>query len=323
MTSAVSIRGVEKRFGDRWAVRDLDLEVPRGSLCGVLGPNGAGKSTTIRMILSILYPDRGTVEVLGGNALAQKSRIGYLPEERGLYRTMRVGEYLAYIAKLKDAPRTGLAARVKEWLARVELADVYHRKCQELSKGMQQKVQFVAAVLHEPELVILDEPFSGLDPVNSVVLDRLIREMREQGRTILLSTHAMHQAEKICDRIVLIHKGQKRLDATLPEIRARFDPRTISYEPIGAASDVAARLAALEGVVEVRAARDSAAFELALARHADVHRLFASVAAFGPARRLEIARVSLEEVFVRVVREAEGQAAAAEAQEELVRAQSA
>ena len=319
--SAISIRGVEKSFAGRYAVRDLDLEIPRGSLCGVLGPNGAGKSTTIRMILSIIYPDRGSIEVLGGSALAAKDRIGYLPEERGLYRTMKVREYLTYIARLKGVERRGLAQRVQSWLERIDLPDSGPRKCQELSKGMQQKVQFLAAVIHEPELVILDEPFSGLDPVNAVVLDRLIRELRAQGKTILLSTHVMYQAEKICDRLFLIHKGKKQLDASLPEIRARFDPRTIRYEPLEMRAGREDAFASVGGVVGARTTQDGAAYELALAEHADSQAIMRDLLALGPVRSVALERVSLEEVFVRVVRQAEGERAAAEAQEDLAHAQ--
>ncbi len=317
MTSAVTLRGVGKRFRDRVAVSALDLDIERGSLCGVLGPNGAGKSTTIRMILSIIYPDQGAIEVFGGSALAAKARIGYLPEERGLYRNMRVGEYIGYIARLKGVPRAGMVRRVGAWLERIELPDVQQRKCQELSKGMQQKVQFLAAVVHEPDLLILDEPFSGLDPVNAVVLDRLIRELHAKGTTILFSTHVMYQAEKICERLVLIHKGAKRLDATLPEIRKRFDPRTLRYEPLGAGPELAATLARLAGVVAVQPTSDGAGFELALAEDADPQRVFAELARLGPARSIAVAQVTLEEVFVRVVRESEGERAALEAREEL------
>ncbi|MCH8165556.1 MAG: ATP-binding cassette domain-containing protein, partial [Planctomycetes bacterium] len=160
--SSITLRGVNKSFGSTHAVRKLDLDVPRGSLCGFLGPNGAGKTTTIRMIMSIIYPDSGSIEVLGGNALKSKDRIGYLPEERGLYRKMRVGEFLQYLTKLKGVRRRDLSTYIQQWLERIDLPDVYRKKCEELSKGMQQKVQFLAAILHEPELLILDEPFSGL-----------------------------------------------------------------------------------------------------------------------------------------------------------------
>ncbi len=317
MQPAISIRGVNKRFGERYAVRDLDLEIAPGTLTGVLGPNGAGKSTTIRMILSILLPDEGVIEVLGRTALDAKPRIGYLPEERGLYRTMGVAEYLSYIAQLKGVPRAGLTQRVRRWLERIELRDVGRKKCQELSKGMQQKVQFLAAVIHEPELLILDEPFSGLDPVNSVVLDSLITELRQQGVTIVLCTHVMAQAEKICERIVLIHRGRKHLDATLPQIRERFDPRELSYEPLEVDPTLGERLARMDGVSGVRRSDDGAGWRLALSAQAQPQTLFRELASLGPARSIELARVSLDNVFVRVVRQAEGEAAALAAEEEL------
>lgn len=317
MRPAISIRGVNKRFGDRYAVRGLDLEIAPGTLTGVLGPNGAGKSTTIRMILSILLPDEGSIEVLGRTALDAKPRIGYLPEERGLYRTMTVEEYLVYIARLKGVERHGLSKRVRDWLERIELPNVSRKKCQELSKGMQQKVQFLAAVIHEPELLILDEPFSGLDPVNTVLLDKLIREMRAKGVTILLCTHVMHQAETICDRIVLIHKGAKRLDATIAQIRERFDPRELHYEPLEGGADLHARLASMSGVDSVRRSDDGAGWRLALGAQAAPQELFRELAALGPARSIELARVTLDQVFVRVVRQVDGDQAALQAEEEL------
>jgi ABC-2 type transport system ATP-binding protein len=188
---------------------------------------------------------------------------------------------------------------------------------------MQQKVQFLAALVHEPELLILDEPFSGLDPVNAVVVDRVIRDERARGATVIFSTHVMRQAEAICDRILLIHRGVKRLDATLSEIRSRFDPRRVRYEPLAPLDGGAARLASFAGVARVEAGADGAGFDLALEAGADAQRLVRELAAIGPLRALELARVSLDEVFVRVVRDAEGEAAAAEAREELTREKSA
>ena len=164
---SISIQNVSKSFGSTRAVRGLNLDVPRGSLCGFLGPNGAGKSTTIRMIMSIIYPDSGTINVKGGSALKNKDRIGYLPEERGVYKKMRVGDFLLYMARLKGLDGPGLKARVREWLERVGLGETEMKRCDELSKGMQQKVQFIGAVIHHPDLIILDEPFSGLDPVSA------------------------------------------------------------------------------------------------------------------------------------------------------------
>ncbi|MGH7536089.1 MAG: ABC transporter ATP-binding protein, partial [Gemmatimonadales bacterium] len=277
------------------AVRDLDLDVPRGSLCGFLGPNGAGKTTTIRMIMSIIYPDAGSVEVLGGSALRSKDRIGYLPEERGLYRKMRVGDFLVYLARLKGRDPANLRAHVQSCLDRVALPDVMGRKCEELSKGMQQKVQFLAAVLHDPELLILDEPFSGLDPVNAQLLQDLIHELHQQGRTIIFSTHVLHQAEQLCDRIFLINKGVKLLDATLDEIRKRYDPRTIVAEPLNG----------------------SAAIEVELEEGADPQSVMSGILARGAMRSVELRRLTLEEVFVRVVHRDAGADAAEAAREEL------
>jgi ABC-2 type transport system ATP-binding protein len=310
---SITLRGVNKSFGATRAVRDLDLEIPRGSLCGFLGPNGAGKTTTIRMIMSIIYPDSGRVEVLGGSALRSKDRIGYLPEERGLYRKMRVGELLHYIGRLKGMPAHGLTARIRQWLERVELPGVERRRCEELSKGMQQKVQFLAAVVHEPELLVLDEPFSGLDPVNAELLERIIAGIHREGRTIIFSTHVLHQAEALCDRIFLINRGVKLLDASMEEIYARFDPRTILAEP----SDGLADLSAIDGVRSARPHNGNRAFELELDDGADPQAVMRRVLAAHPMRSIELRRLSLTEVFVQLVSEGEGADAARQAREEL------
>ena len=311
--ASIALRGVSKSFGSTHAVRDLDLDVPRGSLCGFLGPNGAGKTTTIRMIMSIIYPDSGSIEVLGGSALRSKDQIGYLPEERGLYRKMRVGEFLEYMARLKGVRRRDLSSYIQERLTQLELPDVYRKKCEELSKGMQQKVQFLTAILHDPELLILDEPFTGLDPVNTELLNRLIRNLHDQGRTIIFSTHILHQAEQICDRIFLINHGVKLLDATLEEIRERFDPRTILAEPLDGRPD----LRHVEGVREVRPVADSSALELEVEDGADPQRIMQAVLLAHPMRSIKLRRLSLSEVFVRLVTQDEGAAAAARAREEL------
>ncbi len=311
---SIILRGVCKSFGSTRAVRDLDLAVPRGSLCGFLGPNGAGKTTTIRMIMSIIYPDSGSVEVLGGNALRSKDRIGYLPEERGLYRKMRVGDFLEYMATLKGVGGRDVSNRIRTWLDRLDLPGVDRKKCEELSKGMQQKVQFIAAVVHDPELMIFDEPFSGLDPVNTELLNVLIRELHAQGRTIIFSTHILHQAEQICDRIFLINHGVKLLDATLDEIRNRFDPRTIVAEPLNGR---AVRLDDIPGVAGVRRLPDSPALELELDGGEDAQAVMQRVLEREPMRAIELRRISLNEVFVRLVQEDKGADAARQAREEL------
>jgi ABC-2 type transport system ATP-binding protein len=310
---AVRITGVSKRFGSNTAVRELDLIVPTGSLCGFLGPNGAGKSTTIRMILSIIYPDAGTVEVLGSSALAQKDRIGYLPEERGLYRKMRVADYLKYIARLKSVTAHGLNERVTQWLERMDLPGVEQKKCEELSKGMQQKVQIIASIIHEPELLVLDEPFSGLDPVNAELMINLLRELNDNGKTIIFSTHVLHQAEQICDRIFLINKGVKLLDATLEEIRVRFDPRTVAVE-LANGGELARDI---PGVRHVLLISGSAAYELELDQDADAQDVMRRVMERHAIRSIALRRVSLTEVFVRLVQQHRGEAAAELAREEL------
>ena len=300
---AVILRDVSKRFGEVRAVRGISLEVQGGSLTGFIGPNGAGKSTTIRMIMSIIHPDAGTLEVLGADAIRAKDRIGYLPEERGLYRRMRVAEFLRYMATLKGVPPAGLGRRVEEWLERVQLPEAARKRCQELSKGQQQKVQFIASVIHEPELVILDEPFSGLDPVNARLLNRLIRELHSQGRTIIFSTHVMHQAEQLCDRIVLINRGEKILDATMPEIRARFDPRTVQAEPVAADPSCADALSRLAGVEQAHWVPERRAAELTVARDVDPQQVMREAMASMPMRSVELRRTSLDDVFVELVGE--------------------
>ncbi|MBM4104876.1 MAG: ATP-binding cassette domain-containing protein [Phycisphaerae bacterium] len=300
-TPTIRLRRVTKRFGGVAAVEALDLEVPRGELCGVLGPNGAGKSTTIRMIMSIIHPDSGELEVLGASALEAKDRIGYLPEERGLYRKMRVGDFLFYIARLKGLRRREARRRPEAWLDRLELPGVLRRRCEELSKGMQQKVQFAAAVLHEPELLILDEPFSGLDPVNVRTLSRAFREIHAAGTTILYSTHLMSQAEALCDRVVIVDRGRKILDESMTSIRARFDPRTLVATPFDAAdlARAAGELGAIPGVEST--STQGGEVSMHLAPDASPERTLAAAAAAIPLRAVRLRQVSLDDVFVDLV----------------------
>jgi ABC-2 type transport system ATP-binding protein len=303
LPDAIAIRGVTKSFGPKVAVSNLDLRVPVGGIYGFIGPNGAGKTTTIRMIMSIIFPDSGEVSVLGRrSAVESKDRIGYLPEERGIYRKMRVGAFLNYMGRLKGVPRRTLRTRIPAWLERIALADCHRKRCEELSKGMQQKVQFLAAVIHEPELVILDEPFSGLDPVNRRLLRELIHEQANAGRTIIFSTHAMHEAEELCDHLFMINRGIKVLDATMPEIRARFDPRTIELEPMD--HTVEPPLHALPGID--RSTRARRGYELHLSPGADPAAVMAEAVRSLSIRRIELKRVSLEDVFIELV-EAAGQ----------------
>ena len=299
MGDAIALRGVRKTFGEKVAVRGLDLTVPEGGLYGFIGPNGAGKTTTIRMIMSILFPDQGEVSVLGqGSALEAKDRIGYLPEERGVYRKMKAGAFLAYVARLKGKEGPELRRRVREWLERVGLAEVENKKCEELSKGMQQKLQVLSAIIHEPELLILDEPFSGLDPVNMRLLRDLVLEQHRRGATIIFSTHVMVQAEQICDHIVMINHGDKVLDETLGGIRTKYDPRTILFEPLDPASDDGP-IRGLPSVLDV--SRVNGAWEVSLVDGTDPSRAMGEIAGALPAARVELNRPTLEDVFVRIV----------------------
>jgi ABC-2 type transport system ATP-binding protein len=299
VSEAIALRGVTKTFGDKVAVRDLDLDVPEGALYGLIGPNGAGKTTSIRMMMSILFPDRGEVRVLGhASALEAKDRIGYLPEERGVYKKMKVGDFLAYMARLKGCSGHGLPRLVHQWLERVALPGVENKRCEELSKGMQQKVQLVAAVIHEPQLLILDEPFSGLDPVNMRLLRDLVLEQHRRGTTILFSTHVMVQAEQLCDHIVMIHDGRKVLDGTLAQIRSTHDPRTLWFEALDPQADVR-RLAELDGIAAVE--RSAAAWEITLAEAAEPGAVMRRVVETMAPARLELHRPTLEDIFVQIV----------------------
>jgi ABC-2 type transport system ATP-binding protein len=298
---AIALKGVRKTFGPMVAVHDLDLVIEEGSLHGFIGPNGAGKTTTIRMIMSILFPDRGEISVLGKkSAIESKDRIGYLPEERGIYKKMKVGPFLKYMAGLKGVPSSGLEAKVRGWLERVGLEGTYRKRCEELSKGMQQKVQFIAAIIHEPELIILDEPFSGLDPVNSRMLRGLIDEQHQKGRTIIFSTHQMSQAEALCDRVVMIHYGHKVLDNTPSNIHSRFDPRSVAMEPVRALSpgDVD-RIAALPQVESIKQVGKQ--WQVHARDRVDVAALIPVLSGFVPVRKIELVRPSLEDIFISIV----------------------
>jgi ABC-2 type transport system ATP-binding protein len=298
--TALKLQGVEKSFGDQKAVTDLELSVPRGETCGLIGPSGAGKTTSIRLIMSILFPDAGTVQVLGNSsALQAKDRIGYLPEERGVYRKMKVGAFLKYLAGLKGMPESKAQPRAKELLGQLGLEDILQKKCEDLSKGMLQRVQFVGSILHQPELLILDEPFSGLDPVSVRSLKGVIAAERRRGTTILFSTHVMAQAEELCDRVVMIHKGRKVLDEPMASLRRRYDPTRVLFEPLDANASLDV-LRGVPGVLSLQQREGEA--ELHLAQGTDPSAVIREAAARVVPARIEIARITLEDVFVRIVR---------------------
>jgi len=296
--SAIELSAVTKTFAGLTAVDKLDLQIPRGALYGFIGPNGAGKTTTIRMIMSILLPDAGNLRVLGlPSALEAKDRIGYLPEERGLYRKMKVAPYLMFIAKLKGVSERGLKERVYAAIERIGLKGVENKRCEELSKGMSQKIQILAAIIHEPALLILDEPFSGLDPVSTRLLKDLILAEHRRGATVLFSTHVMPQAEEICDHVVMIHRGHKVLDDPVRTILRPHDSRALTFEPLDGQID----LGALHALPEVeRCIAVNGHYEIGLRDGVSASAAMRSVLGVVPAARIELKRRSLEDVFVSI-----------------------
>lgn len=299
MSSAIVLKGVTKTFGKTKAVADLDLEIPRGALYGFIGPNGAGKTTSIRMIMSILFPDQGEISILGfGSAMEAKDRIGYLPEERGLYRKMRVGAFLAYMAKLKGVFETGIQKRIETSLESVGLGGTSRKRCEELSKGMMQKVQFLAATIHQPDLLILDEPFTGLDPVSARLLRDLVRTEHKRGATILFSTHVMPHAEEICDTVVMVHQGRKVLDERIEKIRRQYDPRRIRFEPL----DPDANISPLQSLSEVEHLdRVDSGYEILLVEGTDPAVAMKRIVQTVTPARLEVSRPKLEDIFIKLV----------------------
>lgn len=231
MTNTISVKHISKSYGDFTAVADLSMEVKPGSIYGLLGPNGAGKSTSIRMIVNITMPDSGEIRLFGEpmNEKLQE-RVGYLPEDRGLYKKMKIGEQLLFFAELKGLKRAEAKRRVDAWMERVGLSEWKAKRWEELSKGMQQKVQFISTILHDPDLVILDEPFSGLDPINQNLLKDIVQEMRQRNKTIIFSTHLMEQAEELCDEICLINRGRKVLSGPLREVKRSFGWRSLALD---------------------------------------------------------------------------------------------
>jgi ABC-2 type transport system ATP-binding protein len=299
MQPALELRSLRKTFGKTVAVEGMDLVVPRGALYGVIGPNGAGKTTCIRMIMSILFQDSGELSVLGRrSALEAKDRIGYLPEERGVYRKMKVAAFLIYMAQLKGLTTEDAASRVPRLLQEVGLPGVEGKRCEDLSKGMLQRVQFLAAVIHQPDLLILDEPFSGQDPVSVRILrDHIVKENR-RGATVLLSTHVMANAEEMCQHVVMIHQGRKVLDEAMAGLRRQFDPRTIVFEPLDPNAD-ASMLARVAGVERVETS--DGVHRITLAPGVDPAPVMARLAAAVAPARIELARRRLEDVFVGIV----------------------
>lgn len=301
---AIDIQGIVKRYDQHVAVRSLSLNVPRGAVYGLLGPNGAGKTTTIRMMLNIISPDEGTINILGvpHNDPALVDRIGYLPEERGLYRKMQVRRVLRFLGELKGMGGKALDKSIDEWLEKLSLRgageDWGNRKVDELSRGMQQKVQFIGALLHDPELVILDEPFSGLDPINAQALKDTVLQLKKRNRTVIFSTHVMDNAERMCDSVCIIAGGVKVLDGEVAAVRAAHGTRNIALVLDGIATT--AVQAVLNNAALIARIEDSNRHvELELAPKADAQDVLrALVAAGAPIERFELVRPSLHRIFL-------------------------
>lgn len=303
---AVHAQGVTKRFGKHTAVSGLDLEVPPGLIYGLLGPNGSGKTTTIRMIMGILHPDQGRVDLFGAPADdGARRRIGYLPEERGVYRKMKCLDLLVFLAEIRGIPRAEGRRRALGWLERLGLPEWAEKKVEDLSKGMQQKIQFIGTVIHEPELLILDEPFSGLDPINQDVLEEIVLDFHARGTTILFSTHLMDQAERLCHRVCLISRSRKVLDADLKELKAAERKGLVAVEFEGPDRW-------LQGPEVASAEVVNGAVHLLLREGADHQAILRrGVEAGATIYRFDLVEPRLHEIFVRHV----GAAAAAEAAE--------
>ncbi|HAL62706.1 MAG TPA: sodium ABC transporter [Chloroflexi bacterium] len=290
----LEVHNLVKRYNGFTAVDALSFEVYEGEIFGLLGPNGAGKTTAIRTVMDIFRPDEGRVEVLGQPPGTDRERIGYLPEERGLYRDLRVLEVLVYLAELKGIPRPVARPRALAWLERVELVDWADRRVKDLSRGMQQKLQFVASLVHDPELLILDEPFLGLDPINVELGKGLIRELQGEGKTVVLSTHQMNLVEALCDRILLINHGRAVLYGPLDEIKRRHAPHAVRLRTPTA-------LDVLPGVARMERRDDT--FTLTLEGITPQELLQTLVERNIPVEAFEVATVPLEEIFIAVVRE--------------------
>ncbi len=299
---ALRLEGVTKRYGDFVAVDGLSLEIPAGTIWGLLGPNGAGKTTTLRMVNDILAPDQGTIRVLDGLAPGRQAarRMGYLPEERGLYPKMRVSAAIAFFGELRGLTGREARRRADLWLERLELGRWASNKVQDLSKGMQQKVQFAVALIHEPELLVLDEPWSGLDPINAEVLRTMVMEQKQAGRSVILSTHGMEQAEQICDGVTIIARGRKVLDGRLADVRR--EASTGRLVAVGFTGEAAAAAAGpvLDDAALVAARRERRDhLELELADGVRPDALLARLVGAGVAlRRFEIVEPTLHQLFV-------------------------
>ncbi len=297
MEEYLRIDSISKTFGEHKAVDNISLSVPRGAIYGIIGPNGAGKTTTIRMIMDIIAPDKGSIFVNGQKVTIDfKNKVGYLPEERGLYKKMTLEEVIIFFAQIKNYPKAKILASIDQWLERMNLHEYKKKKVEELSKGMQQKLQFITTLIHEPDLIILDELFSGLDPINIELIKDIVLEQKECGRTILFSTNVIEQAEKLCDFICLINKGQKVLDGRLNDIKKKFGTNSLQIEIDGDGSFISS----LEGV------KDFIEFpnyiELELGNNANIREIITRINEKVDVKRFEIMEPSLYDIFIKTAK---------------------
>jgi len=297
MDDYLKLVNIRKAYGEKVAVNNLSLSVPKGSIYGIIGPNGAGKTTTIRMIMDIIAPDAGDILINGGKVTGEfKNNVGYLPEERGLYKKMTLEEVIVFFAELKGFPKSRTLELIDGWLEKMSLSDYKKKKVEELSKGMQQKLQFITTVIHQPEMIILDELFSGLDPLNIELIKDILMEEKRNGITILFSTHVMEQAEKLCDFICLINKGQKVLDGKLADVKAKFGSNTLQVDMEGDGA-FSREIPGVEDMIEF-----NNYIELKMTPDADTQEILRRLAEKVKIRRFEIMEPSLYEIFIKVAR---------------------
>ena len=291
----VVLVGVTKAYETKVAVRNLSLSIEAGQMFGLLGPNGAGKTSSIRMMMGITLPDSGTVNLFGiPFERASLERVGYLPEERGLYKKMKVLEQLVFFGELHGLGADESRKRAADWTKRLEIDDVLARKTEELSKGMQQKIQFIGSLLHDPDLIVMDEPFSGLDPVNAKLLEHTLLELKDQGKAILFSTHRMDQVEKLCDSICLIDKGEAVLSGKMREIKSRYERNHVIVEFEGSPKF-------LESAEIAEAKNFSGHAEIRMKPHGNAQKLLHEASAVATIYRFELVEPSLEEIFIQTV----------------------
>jgi len=291
----VELAGVTKAYENKVAVNNLSLSIDAGQMFGLLGPNGAGKTSSIRMMMGITIPDSGSISLFGKPFERQSlDNVGYLPEERGLYKKMKVQDQLVFFGQLHGLEAEEARKRSIAWATRMEIADSLHKKTEELSKGMQQKIQFIATLLHGPDLIVMDEPFSGLDPVNAVLVEKTLLELKEQGKAILFSTHRMDQVEKLCDSICLINNGEAVLAGNLREIKARYERNHVIVEFEGSS-------AFLNSSEIAEAKNFSGHAEIKLKPHGDAQKLLHEASAAATIYRFEVVEPSLEEIFIETV----------------------